>query len=128
MVDAKKARPFTRIQVVRDASFAAAMIRGSAIGEAMALGAPGSGGAILIAGAGHVRTDRGVPFYLKRKGIIAADIFALGFVEVAEGEAEPEAYAARYGAARMPFDAVWFTPKRSREDPCAKFRKQRKKS
>lgn len=123
MVDARKARPFTRIQVVRDASFAAAMIRGSAIGEAMALGAPGSGGAILIAGAGHVRTDRGVPVHLKRKGIEATEIFSLGLVEVAEGKTEPGAYAGIYGAERLPFDAVWFTPKRSREDPCAKFKK-----
>lgn len=127
MVDAKKARTFTRIQVVRDASFAAAMIRGSSIGEAMALGAPGGGGAILITGAGHARTDRGVPLHLRRKGISAREIFSLGLVEVAKGKTEPAAYAATYSAAHVPFDAVWFTPRRPREDPCKKFKKQRKK-
>jgi uncharacterized iron-regulated protein len=128
MVDTKKARTFTRIQVVRDAGFAAAMIRGSAIGEAMALGAAGAGGAILIAGAGHARTDRGVPLHLRRKGIAGKDIFSLGFLEVAEGKTGPGAYAATYSAAGLPFDAVWFTPRRVREDPCKKFMKQRKKN
>ncbi|MDH3241109.1 MAG: ChaN family lipoprotein [Alphaproteobacteria bacterium] len=127
MVDERKARPLTRIQVVRDATFAAAMIRGSAIGEAMALGAPGSGGAILIAGAGHARTDRGVPLHLRRKGIGDADIFSLGLIEVAEGKTEPGAYAATYNAGRVPFDAVWFTPRWAREDPCEKFKKKYRK-
>ena len=77
-------------------------------------------GAVLIAGAGHARTDRGVPWVLaqlpKSKG---QKTFSLGFVEVAAGATDPSAYAAAYGGKALPFDAVWFTPALDDEDPCA---------
>ncbi len=80
-------------------------------------------GAILIAGAGHARADRGVPTYLKKQ---APDrkVRSLGFVEVSPDASAPQDYAAAYGATRLPFDYVWFTPAAQREDPCAAFRKQ----
>lgn len=116
MVEASRARPFTRIQAVRDATFADAMVRG----------ARAASGAILIAGAGHVRTDRGVPYHLRRAGREASDIFSLGIIEVAEGETQPAAYGKTYGVEILPFDAVWFTPRSEREDPCLKFKKRNK--
>jgi uncharacterized iron-regulated protein len=81
------------------------------------------GGAILIAGAGHARSDRGVPTYLTKQ---AADrrVLSVGFVEVAPDVREPQGYAAFFGAGRLPFDYVWFTPAARREDPCAALRKK----
>lgn len=75
-----------------------------------------SDGAVLIAGGGHARHDRGVPYHLQRAtpGVTVANVV---FREVRDGETEPQAYAAEEG----PFDYVWFTPRGSDEDPCAAF-------
>ena len=91
-------------QVARDACLADAMVA--------------AGSAVLIAGAGHARVDRGVPLQLAARGRTCV---SLAFVEVAEGRTRPEEYAARWGAATLPFDVVWFTPRASDEDPCRAF-------
>lgn len=74
-------------------------------------------GAVLIAGGGHARLDRGVPYYLAldTPGVTVASLL---FREVRHGDADPKAYVAEEG----PFDYVWFTPRGSDEDPCAGFR------
>jgi uncharacterized iron-regulated protein len=77
-------------------------------------------GAILIAGAGHVRTDRGVPVYLATRAPDAT-IASLAFVEVAAGRTAPSDYAERFGAGRLPFGYVWFTARADNVDHCAGF-------
>jgi uncharacterized iron-regulated protein len=81
----------------------------------------GGDGAVLIAGAGHVRVDRGVPAFLRQAapGIALA---SLAFVEVVPERAGPEAYAAG-SERRLPFDYVWFTPATDDTDPCVRFRR-----
>ena len=79
-------------------------------------------GAVLIAGAGHVRTDRGVPMYLTARAPGVA-VASLAFVEVATGHTSPPEYAERFGVARLPFDYVWFTTRADDVDPCARFRR-----
>jgi uncharacterized iron-regulated protein len=74
-------------------------------------------GAVLIAGGGHARLDRGVPYYLALDAP-GVTVKALVFREVQHGDADPKAYAAEEG----PFDYVWFTPRGSDEDPCAGFK------
>jgi uncharacterized iron-regulated protein len=96
------------IQRARDASMAAAML--DAAGD----------GAVLIAGAGHVRTDRGVPAFIRVRAP-AASIASVAFLEVG-ADTTPEAYVARHGGA-LPFDYVWYTPRLEDIDPCEKFRK-----
>jgi uncharacterized iron-regulated protein len=83
-----------------------------------ALGADRGEGTVVVAGNGHVRLDRGVPYYLQRKkpGVSLA---SLAFVEVAKGLDEPTAYAKALGADDLPFDFVWFTPRVDDADPCA---------
>jgi uncharacterized iron-regulated protein len=98
------------IQRARDASMAAAMADASV------------DGAVLIAGAGHTRTDRGVPAALRARAP-ASSIASVAFVEVAPDGTTPEAYTARYGAASTPFDYVWYTPRVDSVDPCGKFKK-----
>ena len=79
-------------------------------------------GAVLIAGAGHVRNDRGVPAVLA-KDRPQQSIVSVGLLEVQPGELTPASYAARFGTDALPFDYVLFTPAFEREDPCAAFQK-----
>lgn len=74
-------------------------------------------GAVLIAGGGHARLDRGVPYYLALEAP-GASVASLVFREVRHGDADAKAYVAEEG----PFDYVWFTPRVSDEDPCAGFK------
>lgn len=94
-----------RVQRVRDAVMADALEQGDA-----------GGGTVLIAGAGHVRNDWGVPLYLRRRGL--EDVVSVAWMEVTTGKIDPEDYAAPYEAPRLPFDYVWFTPRVDNTDPC----------
>lgn len=69
-------------------------------------------GAILIAGAGHVREDRAVPWHLP------GDSVTVALVEVAAGRDRAVDYPA-FDPRR--FDFVWFTPRVDERDPCADF-------
>jgi len=80
----------------------------------------GPDGAVLIAGLGHIRNDRGVPAYLRLQ-TPGATIATLAPLEVREGWTQPADYAAAYDGT-LPFDWVWFTPRMDDEDPCAGFR------
>lgn len=76
--------------------------------------------AVLIAGSGHARLDRAVPYYLRLE-TPGARVVSLAIVEVEHGQTDPRGY---YGAAsEAPFHYLWFTPRGSDEDPCAAFRK-----
>ena len=79
--------------------------------------------AIVVAGAGHVRNDYGIPVYLRAK---APDkrVISIAFVEVDKQKTEPQSYALAYPDGRLPFDYVWFTPRVDDEDPCEKFKSQ----
>jgi len=72
-------------------------------------------GAVLITGAGHVRTDRGVPASLRLRRPDAT-VASLAFLEVDRGRAAPAHYA------DLPYDYVWFTPGTDDTDPCERFR------
>src|SRR5213593_1930643 len=81
-------------------------------------------GAVLIAGAGHVRTDA-VPRAL---ALLApeARVVSVAWVEVADGWTTPADYGARFGGgARLPFDYVWFTARADNVDHCARLREGR---
>ena len=100
------------VQRARDAQMAQSLI---------AAGDPG--GAILVAGAGHVRTDYGIPVYLRQK-TPDKRVISIAFVEVDEQRTEAQSYALLYPDRRLPFDYVWFTPRVDDEDPCEKFKSQ----
>jgi uncharacterized iron-regulated protein len=99
------------IQRARDATMAGALLASEA-----------PDGAVLIAGTGHVRTDRGVPLYLgaRRPGTRVA---SLAFLEVRDEITTVAAYAGALGGSALPFDYVWFTARVDDEDPCQRFRK-----
>jgi hypothetical protein len=108
MSDARVAAMVTA-QRARDAEMAERLVAGQ------------RDGAVLIAGAGHVRADQGVP-----RGLAAlapeARVASVAFLEVADGWTAPADYAARFGAPRLPFDYVWFTARADNADPCASLR------
>jgi uncharacterized iron-regulated protein len=103
------------VQRARDAQMAASLV---AAGQA--------DGAVLIAGAGHVRRDYGVPVALAQQAP-GATVISLAFLEVRQGHDEPLAYASRWRGATLPFDYVWFTPRVDDADPCAQFQEQLQK-
>jgi hypothetical protein len=89
------------------------------------LDAADGGGVILIAGAGHVRTDRDLVERLRAAN--AGAVVSVAFAEVDSEDTGVEAYARRLDRSSLPFDYVWFTPRYDDQDPCDKFRKQLEK-
>jgi uncharacterized iron-regulated protein len=70
----------------------------------------------LIAGRGHARNDRGVPYFLAQAR--AGTALSIGLLEVDDRQTDPATYDT------AAFDYVIFTPRATDEDPCEKFRKQ----
>ncbi len=107
--------PMFRGQRVRDAFMAEAML---AYGQ--------QDGAVLIAGSGHVRTDRAVPWVL-RQHQPDADIASLVFKGVEPQDDDIDALGPLNPEGNIAADYVWYTPKKLRDDPCvalkAKFAK-----
>ena len=103
--------PMVRVQRVRDGLMAEALAK------------PGSDGAVLIAGNGHVRRDRGAPWYLALLDPAPAAI--VSFLEVADGKTDAVAYGKTFDN-RPPFDYLWFTTRVDDTDPCERFRDQLK--
>jgi uncharacterized iron-regulated protein len=99
---------------------AAQRARDAQIARSLAEAATADGG-LLIAGAGHVRTDRGVPVVLAALAP-GARVLSVTFVEVSDDRREPRSYAERFGVSALPFDFVWFTPRVDDRDPCERFR------
>ncbi len=110
------AGPLAMAQIVRDAHMARAMIGAAEKSDV-------ADGTVLIAGAGHARADRGVPWHLRRAAP-GRSVASVGLVEVSEGMNEPAAYAEHFDSDGLPFDFVWFTPRADITDPCEKFAEQ----
>jgi uncharacterized iron-regulated protein len=83
-------------------------------------------GAVLIAGAGHVRRDYGIPTYLASR-TPEASVISVAFLEVSQDSLEPTTPAARFQRHTFPFDYIWYTPRVDEDDPCAAFKEQLKK-
>lgn len=102
--------PMALAQRARDGEMAAAMARSE-------------GGAVLVAGSGHVRLDRGVPRVLALSHSVAATATrAIAYVEVLDAVQDPSAYARGFGTEVLPFDYVVFSPRASDDDPCEAMR------
>jgi uncharacterized iron-regulated protein len=97
-------------QRLRDAAFAAAVLRARAMG--------GDGRVTMIAGSGHARRDRGVPASLAQAAPDLS-VASLAMVELREAE-DWSAYAAGYDV-----DYLWLTAAAEREDPCEAFLRNR---
>ncbi len=89
--------------------------------ESLAKAAQKHGGAFLLAGNGHVRTDRGVPWHLRQMAP-ARKIVAVMLLEVEAGKDDAGGYAPRTPDGHWAADYVLFTPQHVRPDPCEKMR------
>jgi len=83
------------------------------VGMAQVLEQQAARGAVLIAGVGHVRADRGAPLYMKQRPLVIA------FMEVDEERNTLHDYFDREFATEASFDYAWFTARAERTDPCA---------
>ena len=72
-------------------------------------------GVVLIAGAGHARTDRGVPFHLSRMAP-DAQVLSLAFIEASDGQ------TADADLSGLPYDFVWVTARVDDTDHCDQIR------
>lgn len=116
MMPKEALRGMAYAQRYRDATLADTVLR--AAGQ--------HGSAILIAGNGHVRTDRGVPWYVRQRAA-GTKVISVVLVEVEDGKTDPEAYVPRDPDGKPVADYVIFTPRAERADECAKMRAKMKK-
>jgi uncharacterized iron-regulated protein len=91
------------------------------LAETLVKAAGKHGGVFLLAGNGHVRTDRGVPWYVRRLAP-GRNLIAVMFLEVEEGKNDTAAYVTRAPDGTAAADYVVFTPRQPRPDPCEKMR------
>ena len=97
--------------------------RDASLADAVLKAADKHGSAILIAGNGHVRTDRGVPWYIHQR---APDkkVVSVMLIEVEDGKTDPEGYVPRDPDGKPATDYIIFTPRAERGDPCEKMREK----
>jgi len=112
---AASVKSMVEVQRARDAQMAQSLIA-----------AAGPDGAVLVAGAGHVRSDYGIPVYLMAKAQ-GRTIVNIAFVEIDKAESKPDKYVPADAEGHAPFDYLWFTPRVDDGDPCEKFKAQFKK-
>ncbi len=110
--------PMARVQRLRDAVMA---------DNLMAAAKDSADGAVLIAGRGHARADRGVPWYLRAR-LDAPSVLTVGIVEAMAGQTEWRSYLPQAPeAGPAPFDYIWITPRFDDTDHCAEMRKRMEK-
>jgi uncharacterized iron-regulated protein len=106
--------PMLRVQRALDASLAKAMMSANA-----------SDGAVLIAGADHVRNDWAVSHLIRQKMTNPA-VVSVAFIEVDPERTTPSAYMKKAPGLEKPFDFIYLTPRAELTDHCADFEKQLK--
>lgn len=111
MAPAHVLAPMGKVQHFRDALMADQMLKAGEIS-----------GAYLIAGNGHVRTDRGAPYYLRARdpAMLSASLM---FIEVRPDAAYAEDLVPTGADGKPAADYFWFTPRVERPDPCEKLKK-----
>ncbi len=114
LLPAAALEPMLRVQRALDGSLANAMTQANA-----------SEGAVLIAGAGHVRNDWAVSHTIRRK-LPDAAVVSVAFIEVDPERIEPSAYMKKAPGLEQPFDFIYLTPRMDLTDHCAELEKELK--
>ena len=97
--------------------------RDAHLAEALTKAAGQHGAAILFAGNGHVRKDRGVPYYLEKMAP-NRKVVSVMLLEVEDGQNDPKSYIPRDPDGKPAVDYILFTPRAERKDPCAEMRER----
>lgn len=111
----KAVAPMTGVQRFRDAALANALVM-----------AGRKGPVVLIAGNGHVRNDRGVPWYLTRQ-TAGAKIKSVMLLEVLDEVKTILDLSMDNPDGNPATDYIWVTPQKKREDQCEKLKQMFKK-
>ncbi len=110
MIPASATTPMVRVQRLRDAVMAQNLLKTDP-----------AKAAILIAGGGHVRLDRGVAWYVRQAG---KKMVSVMMAEAQEDElTDPLALISQAPKGHVIADYIWITPRTQREDPCKQFEK-----
>lgn len=80
------------------------------------------GAVTVFAGNGHVRTDRGISWYVRARAA-NVQVQSTMLVEVEDGKTDADAYVPRGPDMKPAADTIIFTPRAERGDPCEAFRK-----
>ncbi len=112
--------PMVQVQRFRDAKLAMAVVNA---GVRMKTG---DRRVILIAGNGHVRNDRGVPWYLIRQQP-KATISSVMLLEINSESQTFDELIVTNPQGQPAADYFWFTPQAKRQDQCEKLRQRFKK-
>lgn len=97
--------------------------RDAHLANALIAARPEDGTGVLIAGNGHVRADRAVPWHLRRR-VPGASVLVVAIAEVDAKAMEPRDYVPRDPDGKPAVDLLLFTKSVPRPDPCAKLRKR----
>ena len=104
--------------------------RDAYLADALVSAAGAHGAAVLLAGNGHVRLDRGAPLYLRQR-VPARRIVSVMLEEAAQDAetaeaADPQPHVARDPDGKPVADFVVLTARQERPDPCEEMRKARR--
>ena len=116
MIPRQTARAMSGVQRLRDAVLADRVLDGLRR----------QGSAVLIAGDGHARADRGVPLYLRRRAP-GVRVFVVWLAEAREEAAKLRDLLPDGAVPARLADVIVVTPRAEREDPCAGFARFMKK-
>lgn len=92
-------------------------LRDAHLADAVLRAVKDQGAAVLFAGNGHVRSDRGVPWYIRAR-MPDKTLVCVMLIEVEDGKTDPEAYVQMSPEGKPAADFVVFTPEAKRSDPC----------
>ena len=95
--------------------------RDAHLADALMKAADAHRSAVLFAGNGHVRSDRGVPYYLRQMAP-NRKVVTVMLLEVEDGKTDPQTYVARNPDGKPAVDYILFTPRAERKDPCVEMR------
>ncbi|MBO0764556.1 MAG: ChaN family lipoprotein [Hyphomicrobiaceae bacterium] len=107
-----------------DGMVAAQRYHDARLADAVLAAAERHGSAILIAGNGHVRSDRGVPWHIRERAP-QAKVASIMLLEVEADKTDPDTYVPRDPEGDPAVDVVIFTPRAERDDPCQSFLKKK---
>ncbi|MFK7827719.1 MAG: ChaN family lipoprotein [Oligoflexales bacterium] len=106
MFPKKHAAPIVNAQILRD-KIMSHLLFGSLAPKKIS---------VFIGGNGHMRKDRGVPYYLAPLDP-SLRLLSVGFIQVNQEKTDLDSYA------DLPYDLIFFTPVFDVSDLCKKFRK-----
>ena len=114
LLPAAAVEPMITRQRALDATLAKAMVSAGA-----------ADGAVLIAGAGHVRNDWAVSSLI-RQSLPDATVVSVAFIEVDPERTTPSEYMKAVPGLEKPFDFIYLTPSADVTDHCAEIEKHLK--